>query len=107
MLESIILSSHKKQKRSKSVLYDYISIPLADVPVLKPKEIEKAPSPFILRKIDIDTKEEDFSLNSDNETQVNSEEAIAVISTPVMSNKPKKKKRSILNALCKRKKSKM
>ena len=63
MLESIILTSHKIQKRSKSVIYDYISIPFSDVPVLKPKEIENAPSPFILRKIDT-KEEEDLSLNT-------------------------------------------
>ena len=102
MLKSFKLPSQKKSKRSKSVIYDYISYPFSNVPVLKPKDIDDLPSPLILMKMD--TNDEDFSLNSDNEAQVNSEETLIIKIEP---SQPTKKKRSILNALCKRKNSKI
>lgn len=99
MLKSFKFPSQKISKRSKSVIYDYISYLFSDVPVLKPKEIDDLPSPLILKKMD--TNDEDFSLNSDNETL---DETLILKIEP---RHPIKKKRSILNALCKRKNSKM
>ena len=90
MLKSFKLPSQKISKRNKSVIYDYISYPFSNDPVLKPKDIDDLPSPLILMKMD--TNDEDFSLNSDNEAQVNSEETLIIKIEP---SQPTKKKRSL------------